>query len=105
MAGTFGKGQGIPGGKYLVQRRDGSVPEWSWFVLGARDPEAADTLRDYAARAERAGRDPEYVANVRQIADEFDAERAAMGSGDPDAPKHRVDDPETVAMMLKGKGA
>lgn len=36
MAGTFAKGQKIVGGKYLVQRRDGTVPPWPWFVLGAQ---------------------------------------------------------------------
>ena len=24
--------------KFLVQRRDGSVPEWPWLVMGAADP-------------------------------------------------------------------
>jgi hypothetical protein len=30
-------------GKFLVVRRDGSVPHWPHFVLGARDPVAASS--------------------------------------------------------------
>jgi len=35
-------------GKYLVKRRDGSVPPWPSFVLGGSDPHAAVALRAYA---------------------------------------------------------
>jgi hypothetical protein len=55
----------VPGGKYLVVRRDGSVPEWQWFVLGSRDPAAPDALRTYADRAAQLGMDPEYVGNAQ----------------------------------------
>ena len=36
-------------GKFLVVRRDGSVPHWPHFVLGARDPGAPTALRAYRA--------------------------------------------------------
>lgn len=38
MAGLFSNQPATKEGKYLVQRRDGTVPDWPWFVLGARDP-------------------------------------------------------------------
>jgi len=42
----------IGGGKYLVERLDGSVLDHPNMVLGARDPCAPAALRAYAARAE-----------------------------------------------------
>lgn len=104
--GTMGlwRMHGIAGGKYLVQRRDGSVPAWPYFVLGARDPAAPGALRAYAHIC--IGRtDPAYVADVQRLANEFDVYHRVHGSGDPDATPHRVDDPATVAKMAKGKGA
>ena len=38
--------------KYLVVRRDGSIPKWPAFVLGARDPCALFALRAYARKAQ-----------------------------------------------------
>lgn len=86
-------------GKYLVKRRDGTVPEWPWFVLGAKDPAAPSALRAYAVAAAAIGYDPAYVADIRELAEEFDRYQASYGSGDPDAPPHRRDDPDTVAQM------
>jgi len=97
MAGLWRKKDGL--GKYLIVRRDGTMPEWPSFVLGARDPHAPGALRDYADRAEKAGEDPEYVADVREMADEFEKLRAEMGPGDPSSPKHRKDDPCVLAAM------
>jgi len=91
-------------GKYLVKRRDGTVPEWPWFVFGAKDPAAPAGLRAYAAKAEELGMDSAYVADVRRLAGEFEAYRNAYGWGDPDAPKHRPDDPATVAEMAQAAG-
>lgn len=85
--------------KYLVQRRDGSVPDWPWFVLAATDPAAPAALRAYADAAEHAGMDPAYVADVRAMADGWDRYRAQAGVGDPDAPPHRTDDPAVVAAL------
>jgi hypothetical protein len=90
---------GIAGGKYLVQRRDGSVPEWPFFVLGARDAAAPAALRAYAVEAEQLGFDPQYVVDVRRAADEFEAYRARCGVSVPDAAPERPDDPATVAKM------
>lgn len=88
-------------GKYLVVRRDGSVPHWPHFVLGARDPAAAATLRFYADQCDvvptRA--DPEYTRSIRQLADDFDQYRAEHGLGDPPAPKHRKDNTSILALL------
>lgn len=108
-------------GKYLVQRRDGTIPEWPSFVLGARDPVAVAALVAYADAAEAANfrasydeaykqelklpYDPEYIADVRSLAQEFLAYRVTHGSGDPSAPPHRKDEPEIITKMQKGRGA
>lgn len=93
-------------GKYLVQRRDGTIPKWPWFVLGAGDPHAEVALRAYADSIEK---DPDCAptlpASLRRLADEFRDWRAANGPTDPTRGKHRVDDPKIIAMMRKGSGA
>jgi hypothetical protein len=91
-------------GKFLVKRRDGTVPEWPYFVLGARDPAAFAALIAYADEAERLGFAPVYVTDVRAMALRFEEYRAAHGDGDPDAARHRKDDPATIAEM-RGEGA
>ena len=96
---------GVPGGKYLVLRRDGSVFEHPCFVLGARDPVAPEALRAYAEAAEEIGFDAQYVTDVHKLAGEFAAYRNAHGCGDPTAPPHRKDDAAIVALMEKGKSA
>lgn len=90
------------GGKYLVQRRDGTVPEWPGFVIGAKDPAAPAALRAYANEAEKLGFDARYVADMRELADDFDAYRKAHGEGDPTAPPHRKDDPAIIAKIAGG---
>ena len=90
-------------GKFLVIRRDGTIPAWPYFVLGARDEAAAVALRAYAEKAGEMGMDPQYVSDVRALADQFDAYRVANGRGDPDASLHRKDDPNVVLAMLTGK--
>lgn len=101
MARLWRNDPAVAGGcKYLVTRRDGTIPEWPWFVLGARDPHAPAALRKYADECEAAGDDPAYVADIRAMAAEWEGVRKAMGSGDPSAPRHRQDDPATVAKML-----
>jgi hypothetical protein len=91
-------------GKYLVQRRDGTVPEWPYFVVGAADPAAPWALMAYAKRAEELGMDPQYVSDLYDLAAEFDAWRKAHGAGNPDGKRHRIDDQATVAKMAsKGK--
>lgn len=92
-------------GKFLVVRRDGSVPHWPHFVLGARDPNAPHALRAYANMCELAGDvDPEYVASIRELADDFEAYRMAQGNGDADAPPHRTDDPQVLRAMRHEAG-
>lgn len=86
-------------GKFLVVRRDGSVPHWPHFVIGARDPAAPEALRGYADVCERLGFEAEYVASVRELADDFYNYRMAQGDGDPEAPPHRTDDPHVIDAM------
>ncbi len=92
-------------GKYLVKRRDGTVPEWPSFVLGGADPHAAVALRAYADSVERNGGNPGWVAGIRRLADDFDRWRDKHGEGDPGRGLHRKDDPATVAEMRKGRSA
>ena len=89
----------FPEGKFLVVRRDGSVPHWPQFVLGARDPAAPAALLAYAQEAERFGYDPEYCQSIRELAGDFVDYWSIHGDGDPDAPPHRKDDPDVLAAM------
>jgi hypothetical protein len=92
-------------GKFLVVRRDGTVPHWPHFVLGARDPNAPHALRAYANMCELAGDiDPDYIASIRELADDFEAYRAQEGNGDADAPPHRDDDPDVLRAMRHEPG-
>jgi hypothetical protein len=97
--------EGTREGKYLVQRRDGTVPEWPYFVIGAADPAAPAALRAYADAAEHLRMDPEYVADLRRLAVAFTDWRLEHAEGDPDAPRHRTDDPETIAKMRGAQGS
>lgn len=106
LTGLFRDRPETPEGKYLVQRRDGTVVEWPNFVLGARDPHAEAALRAYADSIEK---DPDchpgFPARLRQYADEWAAYRAEHGAGDPTRGPHRRDDPDTVAKMRGGHSA
>ena len=86
-------------GKFLVVRRDGSVPQWPHFVLGGRDPAAPKALRAYAMEAERLGYDAEYVRSAHELAEDFERYEREHGKGDADAGPHRVDDPAVLAAM------
>lgn len=92
-------------GKYLVTRRDGTIPEWPYFVMGASDPAAPWALRAYALAAEQNGMDLAYVNDLYALANEFEQWRKDHGSGDPDAPRHRTDDPATIEKMKQAKGS
>lgn len=105
MAGLWRNNPSTKEGKYLVKRRDGTIPKWPWFVLGAADPVVPVALRAYANEAERLGLDPQYVKDVRQFAIVCEKWLQTNGPGDPDAPRHRIDDPATVAEMAKGNSA
>ena len=90
-------------GKFLVVRRDGSIPHWPHFVLGARDPAATAGLLAYAQKARELGYDPAYCDSVVELATkDFPEYLAQEGPGDPEAPPHRTDDPAVIAAM---KGA
>lgn len=99
MAKLFRNQDGCREGKYLVLRRDGTVPQWPWFVIGASDPAAPAAILSYADESRELGKDPEYVADLIELAAEFDRWRLKHGEGDPDAPRHRTDDPEIIAKM------
>lgn len=94
------------GGKYLVVRRDGTVPAWPKFVLGGRDPYAPVALRAYAAAFDTAHagvpviEDRAYSDSVRELADDFERYAATAGEGDPSGAPHRTDQPEVVAAMV-----
>ena len=90
-------------GKFLVVRRDGTIPEWPHFVLGARDPAVPVALQAYADEAERLGFDPAYCDSIRELASDFESYRAAHGIGDPDAKPHREDDPSVLDLMRDGE--
>lgn len=102
MSGLWRNQESTPEGKYLVQRRDGSVPEWPYFVIGAKDPSAVAALMAYADSAEKLGLCPEYVKDIRDMAQEWVEYRQRYGNGDPDAMPHREDDPATVEKMRMG---
>jgi hypothetical protein len=91
-------------GKFLVIRRDGTVPHWPHFVIGARDPHAPAALRAYARAARDGGIDAEYVESVMELAKDFERYRADHGDGDPDSPPHRTDDPNVISAM-RGNGS
>ncbi len=106
MGGLWRNQDGTRSGKYLVTRRDGTVPDFEWLVLGSRDLAAPAGLRGYAAEAEKLGYDSEYVRDVRALADSWEQALKAGGPvGDPDAPRHRHDDPATVSRMPPGRSA
>lgn len=89
-------------GKYLVVRRDGTIPKWPHFVLGAMDPSTPATLRAYAAFSREFGLDEEYCASIEELADDFARYRDQHGTGDPDSGPHRRDDPAIIRLMRHG---
>jgi hypothetical protein len=91
-------------GKFLVVRRDGSIPCWPHFVMGARDPAVPDALRAYANKGEELGYDPAFVVSVRELADDYEAYRAKEGPGDADAGPHRVDSSDVIRVMRGDDG-
>lgn len=93
------------GSLHLIQRRDGTIPQWPAFVLGGRDPSAPKALRAYAADARERGQPEQYVNDVLRLAAEFEEYLRTHGAGDPGAPPHRKDDPEIVEKILQGKSA
>ena len=105
VGGLWRNNPDTPEGKYLVKRRDGTVPEWPFFVMGARDLAAPAGLKAYANEAAVYGYDPQYVADVLELVEVFRSYRRENGIGNPDGARHRKDDPATVAEMRKGRSA
>lgn len=105
LTGLWRNNPETPEGKYLVKRRDGSIPEWPNFVLGAKDPAAPAALEAYADAAFRLGMNAQYVADVRLLAVAFDNYRQEYGEGDPDRGRHRRDDSATVEEMRQGRSS
>lgn len=89
-------------GKYLVVRRDGTVPEWPHFVLGGFDPCASAALIRYAEVASEMGYDAEYVRSIQELARDFqelaETDRARK-IANPTAGPHRADCAPIVALM------
>lgn len=98
MSGLWKNDAATPEGKYpILLRRDGSVVTKPYFVMLASDPAAPQALMAYAASAEHLGFDSEYVGDVKRLALEFQDWLSSDKTGDPDAPKHRKDDPAILA--------
>ena len=98
MAGLWRNNPATPEGKYpIVLRRDGTPMEKRYLVLGFGDPCAPAAIYALAAQAELLGLDPQYVADLRALAEEAELYRLKVGAGDPDAPPHRPDDPIVLA--------
>lgn len=106
LVGLFRDNDDTPEGKYLVKRRDGTVPKWPSFVLGGADPHAEVALRAYADSCDKDPNiDKGFIQAVRRWADEFRTWRETNGNGDPGMGKHRKDDPETIEQMRQGMSA
>lgn len=101
MAGLWQFEPQIVGGKYLVQRRDGSYPTWPFLVLGGRDPAAPIAVRAYAEEAAQFGFDPRFCKDVIRLASDFEEYGKSHGFGSPDAPRPDgfEEDPGIVAIM------
>lgn len=85
--------------KYLVQRRDGTVPNWPWLVLGAKDPAVPEAIRCLSKVSRDLGMDSQYCDDLLILADKFESFRLKNGVGDPDAEKHRIDSPEIIKLI------
>lgn len=103
LKGLWRDQKDTPEGKYLVLRRDGSTVEWPHFVLGARDPASPAALRAYAKKAKKLKMNSGYTDAVKNLADEFEIYRSINGTGDPEAGRHRADDPATINKMKLAK--
>ncbi len=103
MSGLWRYDPKLKGGKYLVIRRDGTLPKWPYIVLGAADPAASNALLAYAEMAQKLGYDPKYITDVRKLADEFSRYLRTHMPGEPDVKweKSSDDDCEFVIKLLE----
>lgn len=99
-------------GKYLVVRRDGSIPHWPHFVVAGIDPCAAAALRAYANEAKRIDLNTDFWQSIFILADQYEqlamrarSDTAVLGTkgSDPDKGPHRIDNPAVIEMM-RGNG-
>lgn len=100
MAKIWVKGEEAPEGKYLVVRRDGTIPDWGHFVLSYDDPATPVALNAYAHACEMLEMDPEYVASIRALVEEL-SQRPRSEKSDPDSGPHRKDLPAVVRLMRR----
>jgi hypothetical protein len=108
MSGLWCNREDTPEGKYLVLRRDGSVPEWPWFVLGADDPAAPAALHSYANEAQHAGMDPQYIEDIHVLAEEWAARQRQTGVVTAPylpPPLDMEEDPDVIEKMRLGGGS
>ena len=96
MSGLWRYNEKTKEGKYLVKRRDGSIPKWPYIVLGAADPTAPAALLAYSNKCRELGFNHEYVTDLVKLSIEFEDWRLANKDGDPDAPEFDQD-------YIKGK--
>jgi hypothetical protein len=95
-----------PEGKYLVVRRDGTIPTWPSFVLGGADPMSPATLRFYSIYGFIRGHFTwAFVKAAWRWARTMKQWRKEHGTGDPGRGIHRADDPAIVEQMKKGMSA
>jgi len=102
MAGLWRNNPETPEGKYpILLRRDGTTVKVPYFPILLHDPCAAAALKAYADKAEEHCMDPEYVKDLRELAKTSQALAKEAKNNpkppDPDAPRHRVDDPKIIA--------
>ena len=106
LNGLFREQSETPEGKYLVKRRDGTVPTWPSFVLGAADPMVPATLRFYALLGFFMGHFTwGFMRSLWRFASTMSRWRKSNWTGDPGMGRHRKDDPVTIAEMRKGWSA
>ena len=94
-------------GEMMANAINEAIGEHPFFAMLARDPAAPHALRAYADKAAELGYDPTMITDVRKLADDYEKYRVSAGNGDPDAPRHRKDDPIVLAWArsIKSKGA
>lgn len=105
LNGLYRDSEATKEGKYLVLRRDNTVPDWPWFVLGARDPMAAWALWFYSWVGILYEKNWAYLRGVNRLSWDFYRIRMDWGQGDPGKGPHRKDDPWVIGRMREGRGA
>jgi len=112
MTGLWRNNEETSEGKYpIVLRRDGTPVTDPYFVILLHDPCAQEALFAYANKAEELGMDEQYVKDLRDLvihSGELAKEaKENPKPPDPDAPRHREDDPKVIAWarsLIKDKG-